>query len=179
MSKEIDINNEEEILKECDFDYFYESENCSHELCMFYNDIQLQNADYFNCKQAHIDLGRIAITLNKQAQRIAELETKLAEKEKENNELMFIIEEIEQFSWEQLNNENFDKYKAYDEMLTKIRQLTRQSSYEEVHQDKISFAVEQLEKVKEWVINYSDLKGQNWDHTLNYLNNKIKQLREI
>ena len=76
MSKEIDINNEEEILKECDFDYFYESENCSRELCMFYNDIQHQNAD-FNCKQAHIDLGRIAITLNKQQQRIAELEEQL------------------------------------------------------------------------------------------------------
>lgn len=81
MSKEIDINNEEEILKECDFDYFYGIENCSRELCMFYNDIQHQNAG-FNCKQAHIDLGRIAITLNKQSQRIAELEKQLAEKDK-------------------------------------------------------------------------------------------------
>ena len=47
--------------------------------------------------------------------KIADLEAKLAEKEKENNELEFIVEEIEQFAWEQLNNDNFDKYKAYKE----------------------------------------------------------------
>lgn len=73
MSKEINIDNEEQILKECDFDYYYHSENCSRELCMFYNDISKQNT-LFNKQQARIDLGRIGITLNKQAQRIAELE---------------------------------------------------------------------------------------------------------
>lgn len=52
-----------------------------------------------------------------------ELKQQLAEKKKENNELVFIIEEIEQFAWEQLNNENLDKYEAYDEMLTKIKEL--------------------------------------------------------
>ena len=88
MIKEIDIDNEEEIIKECDFNYFYESEECSRELCMFYNDIirQTTNENY-NYREAIIDLGRIAITLNKQHKRIAELETKLAESEKKIEEL--------------------------------------------------------------------------------------------
>ena len=98
MNKEIDINNEDQILSECDFDYFYESEECSHELCMFYNDIQHQKAD-FNCKQAHIDLGRIAITLNNQHQKIKELETKLKDKEMQVNayakEIVFLDKKIE------------------------------------------------------------------------------------
>lgn len=75
MNKEIDINNEEEILKECDFDYFYDSEECSRELCMFYNDIFRQKTnENYNYREAIIDLGRIAITLNNQYKRIAELE---------------------------------------------------------------------------------------------------------
>ena len=111
MGKEIDINNEEEILKECDFDYFYESENCSRELCMFYNDIQHKNAD-FNCKQAYIDLGRIAITLNKQAQRIAELEEQLKNSIRPKfkvNDRIFVI----------VNNEVEEYY--VDEVLLKVK----------------------------------------------------------
>lgn len=74
MSKNIDINNEEEILKECDFDYFYNSENCSRELCAFYNDIfRNGNNENFDKRQALIDLGRIGIVLNNQSQQIAEL----------------------------------------------------------------------------------------------------------
>ena len=78
MIKEIDIDNEDEIIKECDFDYFYESEECSRELCMFYNDILRQTTnENFNYREAIIDLGRIAITLNRQYKRIVELEEQL------------------------------------------------------------------------------------------------------
>ena len=85
MSKEIDINNEEQILKECDFDYYYNSEVCSSELCMFFNDLcnkEFMNVQ-FNNSQAKIDLGRIGITLNKQFQKISDLEAKLAESEEQ------------------------------------------------------------------------------------------------
>lgn len=75
--KEIDIDNEEQILNECDFDYFYNLEKCSRELCMFYNDI-IKQKNNFNTKQAIIDLGRIAITLNQQDKRIKELEEQLS-----------------------------------------------------------------------------------------------------
>ena len=85
---------------------------------------------------------------NEHRNTIKQLKQQLKEKDKENNELVFIIEEMEQFVWEQLNNENFDKYKAYDEMFTKIKQLTKHSPYEKTRQDKISFTIEQLEKVK-------------------------------
>lgn len=88
MSKNIDINNEEEILKECDFDYFYNSENCSRELCAFYNDIfRNENNENFDKRQALIDLGRIGIVLNNQSQQIAELKTeneKLQQQLKDN-----------------------------------------------------------------------------------------------
>ena len=84
--KEIDINNEEQILKKCGcFDYFYNCEECSRELCMFYNDIlshKIKQENNFNTRQAIIDLGRIAITLNQQDKRIKELQQQIAE----NNE---------------------------------------------------------------------------------------------
>lgn len=71
----IDIDNEEQILRMCDFDYFYNSKECSRELCVFYNDIGHQNSD-FNTRQAFIDLGRIGITLNNQANKIKRLKNK-------------------------------------------------------------------------------------------------------
>lgn len=93
----------------------------------------------------------IAVVLSQKSEWIKsceQLKQQLIEKQEENNELVFIIEGMEQFIWEQLNNENFDKYKAYVEMFTKIKQLTKHSPYEKTHQDKISFCIEKLEKVK-------------------------------
>ena len=71
--KEINIDDEEQILNECDFDYFYNLEKCSRELCMFYNDIFKQKNN-FNTRQAIIDLGRVGITLNQLLKRIKEVE---------------------------------------------------------------------------------------------------------
>lgn len=111
--------------------------------------------------------------------KISDLEARLAEKEKENNELEFIVEEIEQFAWEQLNNDNFDKYKAYDEMYTKIKQLTKNSPYEKQHQDKISFAVEQLDKVLALIHNAVNIDSPEYDLVGLYdaVSNQIKQLK--
>ena len=79
--KEIDINNEKQILTECDFDYYYDSEECSRELCMFYNDItRWGKGKVFDKTKARIDLGRIGITLNRQAKEIEELKKQVQEK---------------------------------------------------------------------------------------------------
>ena len=93
--KEIDINNEEQILKNCGFfDYFYNCEECSRELCMFYNDIVKQKNN-FNTRQALIDLGRIAITLNQQPKRIKELEQENQQLKQQLHDLpKKIVEEI-------------------------------------------------------------------------------------
>ena len=109
------------------------------------------------------------------------LQKTLVEKDKENNELEFIVEEIEQFAWEQLNNDNFDKYKAYDEMYTKIKQLTKNSPYEKQHQDKISFTIEQLEKVKSafGLINSKLDKVETIKEYIHYIEHQIKQLKEM
>ena len=118
---------------------------------------------------------------NKLMNETQQLKQQLAEKEKENNELEFIVEEIEQFAWEQLNNDNFDKYKAYDEMYTKIKQLTKNSPYEEHNQDKISFAVEQLEKAKSFCISAEDngwcVTHKNWLEIVEYIDNQIKAIK--
>lgn len=80
--KEVDINNEKQILAECNFDYYYESEECSRELCMFYNDItQWSKGKVFNKTQAKIDLGRIGIVLNRQHKEIEELKKQVQEKD--------------------------------------------------------------------------------------------------
>lgn len=72
--KEIDINNENEILEKFDFNYCYNSAECSRELCMFFNDVCMTKRKNFDKRQALIDLGIIAITLNQQDKRIKELE---------------------------------------------------------------------------------------------------------
>ena len=99
--KEIDINDEEQILKECDFDYFYNLEKCSKELCMFYNDIGHQNSD-FNTRQAFIDLGRIAITLNQQDKHIKEL------KQSQKRLAIEILEELKDKFFKIGHDKNYD-----------------------------------------------------------------------
>ena len=93
--KEIDINNEEQILKNCGiFNYFYNCEEWSRELCMFYNDI-IKQKNNFNTRQALIDLGRIAITLNQQPKRIKELENENKQLKQQLHDLpKKIVEEI-------------------------------------------------------------------------------------
>ena len=89
-----------------------------------------------------------------------------------------------QFEYDQLKQQLAHKEKEIESLKFKldIRAMSLQNINNEriqANQDKISFAVEQLKKVKEWVVDYSDLKGQNWDHTLKFLNNQIKQLKEM
>ena len=189
MSKEIDINNEEQILKECDFDYYYECYACSRELCMFYNDI-FKQPNEFNKRQAFIDLGRIGITINKQYREIADLEAKLAEKEKEIEELKASsdknIDYLIEFA-SLIENE-----KDCNKMLKALGRVREGKKYiiDKEHQDKISFALEQLEKVKEFCDNpkyrveyeyYTDCwtTAIDKDSLLNEIDNQIKQLKEM
>ena len=129
MSKNIDIDNEEEILKECDFDYFYNSENCSSELCAFYNDIfRNGNNANFNKRQALIDLGRIGIVLNNQSQQIAEIQKQLEEKEKDNQFLkkMYLSERIK--------NDNYHTKKyGLDKPVEELRKIKLNPKEKEIY----------------------------------------------
>lgn len=94
-------------------------------------------------------------------------------------------ERFEQWGYESLkDNKTGEIYDNYIDLINqqdqRIAELEEQLKDLQEKEKVISreFAIEQLRKVKEWVINYSDLKGQNWSHTLNYLNNQIKQLKE-
>ena len=46
--------------------------------------------------------------------------------QEENQALKDRWDRLAQFVWEQLNNENFDKYKAFDEMMLKMQELEKE-----------------------------------------------------
>ena len=50
----------------------------------------------------------------------------LNELKEENQALKDRWDRLAQFVWEQLNNENFDKYKAFDEMMSKMQELEKE-----------------------------------------------------
>ena len=134
MSKNIDIDNEEEILKECDFDYFYNSENCSRELCAFYNDIcRNGNNENFDKIQALIDLGRIGIVLNNQNQQIAELKKQLEEKEKEVETLKAKLETAEYW------NKKYDDCQQQLALTEKALKLAREYMFNVMCADDVPF----------------------------------------
>ena len=184
MSKEINIDNEEEILKECDFDYYYDSEVCSRELCMFYNDVcnkAFMNTK-FNDKQAKIDLGRIGIILNKQHKQIADLEAKLEQSQKEK--------ELDNAFWKQecdsLQKALSEKEKEIEEINREFVQSTH--DWKEIVKEKIQaktdFAIEQLEKIINIFEPYENeekdtiLCANNGVSFLEYVEDKIKELKE-
>ena len=220
MSKEIDINNEEQILKECDFDYYYNSENCSRELCKFYNDICHEEDNKFAKTEAYVDLGRIGITLNKQAKQISDLEAKLAESDKTideiNKEFLSAIKnwkqlvEIEKMEKEQLKQQLAEKentiefYETYLKAKDEVREESKKwyekqlaekdkahmeamqnalndflTLRQELNEDKISFAVEQLEKVKEYAdIDFRKNCYINAVELDKFINNQIEELKK-
>jgi len=168
--KEIDINNEEEILKECNFDYFYNCDDCSRELCMFYNDILKQKEPEFDKRQALIDLMRIAITINKKSNRIKDMGC-----------------EIEKYKNDYENSSKLEK------LMSKERQYCL-DNWRASEQDKISFCIEQLNKVKElckkkfawwenseWegnIYDKSDVSNAYFDIEAN-IDNQIEELKKV
>jgi hypothetical protein len=103
-----------------------------------------------------------------QQNKITDLETKLAEKDKENDFLKLQTKEY------------------LEKGMLIVRQQDLLAIDEKHNQDKISFAVEQLEKVKEWFISNSTHDYCNNAVLIDYtipsvvglLDNKIKQLKE-
>ena len=46
-----------------------------------------------------------------------------------------------------------------------------------IEQDQTQLAIQELEKVKDFICDYSEITGQAWSHTLRFLNNQIKELK--
>lgn len=115
MKEEIDINNKKEIFEKFDFDYCYNSEKCSGELCRFFNDLCISEIADFDNIGAFIDLGRIAITLNQQYQRIKELE-------EENGYVVFV--DGYDCNNNEIHRQEFIKYKdKCSELIEKTKRL--------------------------------------------------------
>ena len=167
INKNVDINNEEEILKECDFDYFYNSEDCSREMCMFYNDILRQKETEFNKRQALIDLGRIGITLNRLSIRIFDLENNVGKDD-----------------FEDLYNNGIEQRKILEKERNnaneKIELLKQELSVKESKWAKFSqkYAIDKLEVVKDFLIEYIDFKDdyqEKW--ACEFIDNIIKEIK--
>lgn len=47
----------------------------------------------------------------------------------------------------------------------------------ELKQNQTKLAIQELEKVKNFICDYSEITGQAWNHTLRFLNNRIKELK--
>lgn len=46
-----------------------------------------------------------------------------------------------------------------------------------LEKNQTQLAIRELEKVKNFICDYSEITGQAWNHTLRFLNNKIKELK--
>ena len=114
------------------------------------------------------DLQTAYAYIKGQEQKIADLEAKLAEKDKE----------IERVKQEQTN------YYRFGENVKKVTIKTIDGKnfdvYNDGYQDKISFAVEQLEKVKEYAdIDYRKHCYIGAVELDKFIDNQIKQLKEM
>ena len=162
--KEIDINNEEQILKKCGcFDYFYNCEECSRELCMFYNDIlshKIKQENNFNTRQAIIDLGRIAITLNQQDKQIKELE-------EENKELEI---KLDKCGTELVNAESLVSY-----LENENQQLRQQLAIFEKALELACERVKYFEEMQDKEMGFYEFFGYDSDYDLKAIIEQYKQ----
>ena len=72
-----------------------------------------------------------------------------------------------------------EKLAEKEEQLKYYETLLKRQCNECKNQDKISFAVEQLEKVKEWVKKrFEEISCIYEEDAIEYINNQIKQLKE-
>lgn len=191
MSKEIDINNEEQILKECDFDYYYNSENCSRELCKFYNDICHEEDNKFAKTEAYVDLGRIGITLNKQAKQISDLEAKLAEKDSEIKvgEFWHSAYKGKQLDYDKIYAELRQSYDENEKLKQQLADKKQELSDRETKwakwnkKDRVEFAIEMLGELERilYESHYTCIEDKYYlemEEFQGVLNQQIKQLNE-
>lgn len=129
-------------------------------------------------------------------QKIAELETKLAESEKENKNL----EDDHNKLIEQYNNQYIELCKeikchssARERFVKKVKELEEQieekdknfkwlhknfATYMENNQDKISFCIEKLTDVRSFVSDATKIKEPDYTKVYNYIEKQIEQLKK-
>ena len=122
-----------------------------------------------------LDTYKACVILNQQDKENHQLKEQLVEKDKE-------IEQLKKFN--DLNKAFFNLFRAAFKEPDKVDDLfnTLKTIQEKHNQDKISFAVEQLEKVKNYMItNEKDMFGANYlmnsGYVLEFIDNQIKELK--
>lgn len=131
--------------------------------------------------------------LNEQAQQIDRLKQQLAEKQNTIDEINkeFVqavhdwkalcaekdkeIERLKQITIFKDSRNMTTKINGVDfseEQILTLQVLDILKSYNQKE-----LAIQELEKVKNFICDYSEITGQAWNHTLRFLNNKIKELK--
>ena len=136
---------------------------------MFYNDILRQKEDGFNKRQALIDLGRIGITLNKLSIKVFDLENNVGKDD---------FEDLYNASIEQRKILEIERNSANE----KVALLKQELSGKECKWARFSqkFAIEKLEMVKDFLIEYIDFKDnyqEEW--ACEFIDNMIKEIKEV
>jgi ssDNA-binding Zn-finger/Zn-ribbon topoisomerase 1 len=150
---------------------------CGNVLGMNYWDYQAENDGDNKCPECEqeLDYGEIydfedtcyfEQLLEIKESKIADLEAKLAESEKENTKLKEVVDCV-------------DKLKQFNADMNDYALVNRDVADEIYceHQDKISFALEQLEKMKEYI--KTNLMSFQKVPIIQEINNQIKQLKEM
>lgn len=134
--------------------------------------------------------------LRTELRQLGDLEAKLAESEKQNKRLYNekeSAEKILKMSSNEQTREIMELKQQLAEKTLTIEQINKafienrslwKGKYERANQDKISFAVEQLEKVKNYIItDEKDMFGATYlmksGYVLEYIDNQIEQLKEV
>ena len=136
--------------------------------------------------------------LKQKDQRIAELEQDLEFTTKTANDLIEIKHKLEQELAELKEKDNYHlRYElaGADETITNLKKQIEEKDKEisrlkdfigckgcvdvikKSNKDQIQLAIQELEKVKNFICDYSEITGQVWNHTLRFLNNRIKELK--
>ena len=92
-----------------------------------------------------------------QQNEIQQLKQRLEEKDKEIERLKQELEET---------NAGYDF--TYEQSTETIKELK---------QNQTQLAIQELEKVKDYICDYSEITGQAWSHTLRFLNKRINELK--
>lgn len=79
--------------------------------------------------------------------------------------------EIEKLKQQNTLLENENGKLATTSIIDKYREAQKEVSFGK------QLAIQELEKVKDFICDYSEMTGQAWDHTLRFLNNQIKELK--
>lgn len=153
-----------------------------------------QKAEVDQLKQQLAEKQKTIDEINKEfVQAVHDWKALCAEKDKEISRLKERLSVIDNFKdnygytnyddreiLEDLQSRAFqaeDDTQVVDELLQFFNIFDENELVDKVKEPQTQLAIQELEKVKDFICDYSEITGQVWNHTLRFLNNRIKELK--